>query len=186
MPRFNFSTAVTLSGDSLSGTADPQLNTASVFGNLSMERNAVVTSIQDLGANTPAIVGQSTIVFGMSTLSGSGALITGSGATGGTTHLEGRVTSSTTTIPSPTVLEIQAAEYAELEQALSDLRGLDDDEQWKIDDTVYSASVQVAAVLMQNSVPTPSVFTHGSKSVVFNWSAEGNNLYLTVSPSRLD
>ena len=38
---------------------------------------------------------------------------------------------------------------------------------------------------MENDIPTPGVLTHGSKSVVFNWSRDDTNLYLTISKSKL-
>jgi hypothetical protein len=84
-----------------------------------------------------------------------------------------------TTLPEP-----QAGPYLELHEALTQLHSLDDDD-WKIETSVYSASLQVAAVLLENDIPKPDVFTHGSKSVVFNWSGKDVNLYLTVSGSRL-
>src|SRR5947209_18407694 len=81
--------------------------------------------------------------------------------------------------------ESQVTSYAELNDALVDMHNLDDDGDWKIQTPVYSASVQVAAALMQYGIPRPGVFTHGPKSVVFNWSQDDINLYLTVSQRKL-
>ena len=81
--------------------------------------------------------------------------------------------------------EPKAGSYTELHQALTELHNLDDDDDWKIQTPVYSASLQVAAALLENDIPKPGVFTHGSKSVVFNWSGKEVDLYLTVSKSRL-
>jgi len=38
---------------------------------------------------------------------------------------------------------------------------------------------------MANSFPAPRIFTHGPKSVVFNWSNEVDNLYLTISADKI-
>jgi len=50
---------------------------------------------------------------------------------------------------------------------------------------VYNAACYVAAGLMANSFPAPRIFTHGPKSVVFNWSNEVDNLYLTISADKI-
>jgi hypothetical protein len=65
------------------------------------------------------------------------------------------------------------------------MHSLDDDEEWKIQTPVYNASIRVAALLMENNIPKPGVLTHGPKSVVFNWSRDDTNLYLTISKSKL-
>jgi hypothetical protein len=62
--------------------------------------------------------------------------------------------------------ELQAQSYADLNEALNELHSLDSDDDWKIQTPVYSASVQVAAALMEHDIPKPGVFTHGPKSVV--------------------
>jgi hypothetical protein len=79
----------------------------------------------------------------------------------------------------------QAGSYAELHQALAELHALDDDDDWKIQTPVYHASLQVAATLIDYAIPKPKVFTHGPKSVVFNWTGSTVDLYLTISKSRL-
>jgi hypothetical protein len=78
-----------------------------------------------------------------------------------------------------------AAAYAELGAALTDLHGLDDHDDWKIDEGVYGRSVQIAAALMHRSIPRPSVFSHGPKSVVFNWTHAGDSVYLTITEDKL-
>jgi hypothetical protein len=75
--------------------------------------------------------------------------------------------------------------YAELQEALTELHSLDDGEDWKIQTPVYNSSIQVAAALFVNGIPAPEVFSHGSKSVVFNWPGKDVSLYLTVTKNRL-
>ena len=74
--------------------------------------------------------------------------------------------------------------YRELSETLSELNTSQDDE-WHIENEVYATSIQVAAALLDQDIPTPNVFSHGPKSVVFNWADGENNLYLTVGKSRL-
>ena len=76
-------------------------------------------------------------------------------------------------------------EYRELGQALTELTEFTDEEEWKIEAPVYNAACYMALGLMTESIPAPRVFTHGPKSVVFNWTHEANNLYLTISADRV-
>jgi hypothetical protein len=76
-------------------------------------------------------------------------------------------------------------QYQELGEALSEMTELEEGDEWKIDAPVYNAACYVAAGLMANSFPAPRVFNHGPKSVVFNWSNETDNLYLTVSSDQI-
>lgn len=76
-------------------------------------------------------------------------------------------------------------EYEDLGEALSQMTEFEDGSEWVIDRSVYEAARFVAAGLLQNSFPAPRVFNHGPQSVVFNWSNESNNLYLTVSSDRI-
>jgi hypothetical protein len=94
------------------------------------------------------------------------------------------------TIPGPDL----SYEYQELGEALIEMKGLEEGDEWKIDAPVYNAACYVAAGLMANSIPAPRIFNHGPKSVVFNWppksailywSNEEDNLYLTVSANRI-
>jgi hypothetical protein len=71
--------------------------------------------------------------------------------------------------------------YKELEEALLELHELDTDEDWRIEESVYNSSTQVAATLMNYHIPRPGVFTHGPQSVVFNWTSALDNLYLTIT-----
>jgi len=80
--------------------------------------------------------------------------------------------------------EIRSILYKDVSEALGQLHGVADDS-WRIDTGVYAASMQVATALMANNIPQPGVFTHGPRSVVFNWTRGDTNLYLTVSRSRL-
>jgi hypothetical protein len=75
--------------------------------------------------------------------------------------------------------------YKELEAALVDLHALDADDEWRIDESVYKSSVQVAAILMDHRIPTPGVFTHGRRSVVLNWTRARDNLYLTITHNTI-
>jgi hypothetical protein len=81
--------------------------------------------------------------------------------------------------------ELRRGEYRELGKALSEMTQFEDGDQWKIDEPVYVAACYVAAELMVNSFPAPRIFNHGPKSVVFNWSKEADNLYLTISADHV-
>lgn len=86
----------------------------------------------------------------------------------------------------PVIWQSQLAEeYRELGQVLTEMTDLSEDEEWKIDAPVYNAACYMALGLMTKSVPAPRVFTHGPKSVVFNWVHGSNNLYLTISADRV-
>jgi len=76
-------------------------------------------------------------------------------------------------------------EYQELGEALSEMTELEEGDEWKIDAPVYNAACYVAAGLMANSFPAPRIFNHGPRSVVFNWSNEADNLYLTISADQI-
>lgn len=76
------------------------------------------------------------------------------------------------------------SQYEDLGAALNDLAEIDDEE-WSIDDSVYYVACYAASSLMDNGIPAPKVFTHGSKSVVFNWVAASKNLYLTLSENTI-
>jgi hypothetical protein len=74
-----------------------------------------------------------------------------------------------------------AHEYRNLGEALSEMAQLETDGDWGIEKDVQHVAFQVAAELQSMSVPAPQTFTHGPKSVVFNWSTVSENLYLTIS-----
>jgi hypothetical protein len=76
-------------------------------------------------------------------------------------------------------------EYQELGRALSELTELDQGNDWKVDAPVYATALFVAAALMASSYPAPRIFSHGPKSVVFNWCHKTDNLYLTISADKL-
>jgi hypothetical protein len=76
-------------------------------------------------------------------------------------------------------------EYLEIGEALSEMVELDEDDEWKIDKSVYAAACRVAVALMATPYPAPRIFNHGPESVVFNWSTGTNDLYLTVSANRI-
>lgn len=75
--------------------------------------------------------------------------------------------------------------YGELGAALSELNALDEDDEWKIDTSVYNAASYVAAQLQLGLVRVPQVFVHGPTSVVFNWSDNFYNFYLTVGANSV-
>lgn len=76
-------------------------------------------------------------------------------------------------------------DYQELGDVLNELVELGEEDEWKIDAPVFDAARYVAAELMALSFPAPHVFNHGPKSIVFNWSRENNNLYLTISADKM-
>lgn len=77
------------------------------------------------------------------------------------------------------------SEYTELGLALTEMSRIEEGEDWNIEGPVYEAARLVASELRQFSVPTPQIFNHGPKSVVFNWTNGSNSLYLTISANRL-
>ncbi|MEO8051930.1 MAG: hypothetical protein ABI833_16050 [Acidobacteriota bacterium] len=76
-------------------------------------------------------------------------------------------------------------DYYALGEALGEMTVLDEGEDWKIDAAVFSTACYVALELKTDRLPAPRIFTHGPKSVVFNWSRENDNLYLTISANRI-
>ena len=76
-------------------------------------------------------------------------------------------------------------EYRDLGTALREMTELEQVDEWAIEAPVLAAALSVAAGLMANCYPAPRVFTHGPKSVVFNWPAGTNNLYLTISADKV-
>ena len=90
------------------------------------------------------------------------------------------VVSSTFVLPSE-----QSQEYMELGKALGEMVELADDDEWRIDKPVYATACYIAAELKFASIPAPRIFNHGPKSVVFNWTAEYNNVYFTISSDRI-
>jgi len=76
-------------------------------------------------------------------------------------------------------------EYQDVGQTLNEMTDLEEGNEFWIEPAVYSAACFVAAGLMASSIPAPRVLTHGPNSVVFNWSDQTDNLYLTVSADRL-
>ena len=90
----------------------------------------------------------------------------------------------TTSVPVIWDFELKQ-DYQELGESLGELREFDRDDEWQIDPEVYNAACNVAANLMAYSFPAPYVFSHGPQSIVFNWTNEDDNLYLTVSANRV-
>ncbi len=76
-------------------------------------------------------------------------------------------------------------QYGELGAALRDLAAFEEEDDWKIESSVYNVASYFATELRSNLVPAPQVFVHGPKSVVFNWSDGFYNLYLTIGASNV-
>ena len=76
-------------------------------------------------------------------------------------------------------------DYRELGEALAQLQELDDDDEWKIEAPVYNSARRVALFLMMGWYPAPQILHHGSDSIVFNWTSNANNLYLTISSDKM-
>src|SRR6266850_2368720 len=109
----------------------------------------------------------------------------GSGMVVASPKMESRIVRETfSSVPMISRHEL-ATEFRELGEALAEMRELDEDSEGRIDPPVYETAYRVAAELMAYSFPAPQAFTHGPKSVVFNWTRECNNLYLTVSADRI-
>ena len=92
----------------------------------------------------------------------------------------------TTFSSAPTIWDVELTQkYQELGQALNEITELEEGEDWHIDKPVYHAARYIASELMRMSFPAPRIFSHGPKSVVFNWSIGVNSLYLTISADRM-
>lgn len=86
----------------------------------------------------------------------------------------------------PTIWGLELTQnYQELGQALNEMTELEEGEDWRIDPPVFHAARYIASELMRMSFPAPRIFNHGPKSIVFNWSIGGNDLYLTISADRM-
>jgi hypothetical protein len=72
-------------------------------------------------------------------------------------------------------------QYGELEDALKSLASLEEDDDWRIEESVHTAASYYATQLCSGSIPAPQIFVHGPKSVVFNWSNGCSHLDLTIS-----
>jgi hypothetical protein len=86
----------------------------------------------------------------------------------------------------PVVWESElAVEYHELGEALGQMTDLENGDEWRIDRAVFDTACFVAAGLFLTEQSAPRVFTHGPKSIVFNWGRENADLYLTISADRV-
>lgn len=99
-------------------------------------------------------------------------------------EFEGVIVKAFASVPVVEQSELRT-EYQELGLALSEMKELDNDEDFRIEPPVYAAACIVAVDLMAHAFPPPQVFSHGPKSVVFNWSKNSNNLYLTISADKI-
>lgn len=107
-----------------------------------------------------------------------GAALNAAGLTGWVSPSGWSVSSTTNTAA------VGITDYQAVTETLSELNTSQDDE-WRIDGDVYSTSVQVAAALFDKKIPSPHVFSHGPRSVVFNWDEGDTSLYLTVGKRRV-
>jgi len=99
---------------------------------------------------------------------------------------QGSLILGTTFSSVPVVLSAELTQdYQELGQALREMTELEGGDELKIDRSVYHAACYFAAELMAHSFPAPRVFNHGSSSVVFNWSNQADNLYLTIGADHM-
>ena len=139
-----------------------------------------------LPATSEAAVGNETfVIMGIGSASNNFVIAeTGSSAIACNNSITWSTSSATVTTAS-SAHGVSATSYREVSQALAQMHSLDDDDEWKIQTPVYNASIRVAALLIENNIPQPGVLTHGPKSVVFNWSRDDTNLYLTISKSKL-
>jgi hypothetical protein len=76
-------------------------------------------------------------------------------------------------------------EYGELGETLKELAILEEEDDWRIEESVYAAASYYATELRSGSIPAPQVSVHGPKSVIFNWSNGYYNLYLTISANNV-
>jgi hypothetical protein len=96
-------------------------------------------------------------------------------------HIVGRIFNSVPVLSSNDL----SGQYKELGVALTEMSRVEEGDDWNIEGPVYEAARYVASELKQFSVPTPQIFNHGPKSVVFNWTNGSTSLYLTISANRL-
>lgn len=75
--------------------------------------------------------------------------------------------------------------YRALGTALNELTTLEEDDDWKIDASVYNAASYIATELRSGLMPPPQIFVHGPTSVVFNWSGGIYNFYLTIGANNV-
>jgi hypothetical protein len=71
-------------------------------------------------------------------------------------------------------------EYGELAEVLTDLADRPEEDEWRINRSIYDAASSVVSWLKDKAVQVPQVLVHGPTSVVFNWTKADQNLYLTV------
>jgi hypothetical protein len=70
--------------------------------------------------------------------------------------------------------------FAQLHAALAFMRSRDEGEDMYIDFDTYMSAKNVANLMAYLGLRTPKVFSHGRESVVFTWSVNGLEFYLTV------
>ena len=144
--------------------------------NIAFQPFAIMKSGSTYGALGPISAPHGSVSHDRSTTSGSSLPSTSPGVMFGGTTFAG--------VPVLFEQQLQLAQYRELGEALKEMHE-DTDTEWRIDSTVYSVALKTATVLMGAGFPPPAVFTHGSESVVFNWSNGRTDLYLTISGDRL-
>lgn len=85
-----------------------------------------------------------------------------------------------------TTVTVEWVNYQILGSALKSLQQYDEvDNQWKIEDGVYESACYIALNLAAGAFPTPQIFTHGPKSIVFNWCDGRTSRYMTISQNRI-
>lgn len=77
------------------------------------------------------------------------------------------------------------AEYADVGKALSELKSIEAGDEWQIDEDVFDVATKLGANLLLRGWPAPHVYSHGPKSVIFNWEKGRDNFYLTISADKV-
>lgn len=72
-------------------------------------------------------------------------------------------------------------EYLELTEALDQLADPNTDEEWRIERPVYEVSSYIVTLLYGGQYASPKVLSHGRTSVVFNWTNDFYDAYLTIT-----
>jgi len=73
------------------------------------------------------------------------------------------------------------AGYYDLGDSLGEMNELGADDDWKIDNAIFNKACLFAGKLLEYAYPPPKIFNHGPKSIVFSWSENGRDAYLTIA-----
>jgi hypothetical protein len=141
------------------------------YGMTVLDQNSPMNS-STLASNLNATGGQ----FSLSTVAGEAVTLP---------NTEVRLMMTTpSTMPSNPSAELER-DYEALGDVLGTMSELESDDEWWVEAGVLTLAQCVAAKLKANAYPAPEILTHGPKSVVYNWTYDDNNVYLTISTERL-